>query len=371
MNEPTGYDGRGADHPRKYVKGPLSKAYVRSVARNPETEYQSTCELLGASQNSNILARLSSREAPIPRSKLLCGTAPNQQKISLHDTYLGERGFIALLPFLDMNTKWTELDASNNGLRNEAVLHLVDLLMQPQHANRCIRLDLSRNPISDTAALALMELVNKRMGIQEINLAMTKVQRRTIARLRGLVARRLAEYQAFLAEQEPFNNPDSPRAMSMAGYSQWGSVPNTPSAGGGMLDERRPDPLQLFPEVPEDSSPSKDPVSPADAGSRDEAPSAEQVQASESHPEPALAEAAPNEAAPTEGATTQAAPVEAGPMADTETVQVEVSGDATAAITPTPDSASTVQTGEPRPTPASAASPRNVAASENSAPPES
>merc|ERR1719188_1569692 len=88
--------------------------------------------------------------------------------VSLHDTYIGERGFIAMLPLLDRNTHWTSLDVANNGLRNEAVLHLVDMLLRPQHRDRDISLDLSRNPISEGGGKALLELVTQHPHIGNV-----------------------------------------------------------------------------------------------------------------------------------------------------------------------------------------------------------
>eukprot|EP00927_Polykrikos_kofoidii_P067369 TRINITY_DN62864_c0_g1_i1.p1 TRINITY_DN62864_c0_g1~~TRINITY_DN62864_c0_g1_i1.p1 ORF type:complete len:411 (+),score=42.69 TRINITY_DN62864_c0_g1_i1:250-1482(+) len=175
------YVGPGVNHPRKYVQGPLCKAYARNFVRNPKKEYIRTCATLGGEPNSDILKRLvgTGPSTIIPSSQLLGGLS-----VSLKDTYVGERGFIALLPLLDMNTRWTELDASNNGLRNEAVLHLVDMLMQPQHAERIIKLDLSKNPISETAARALTVLARSNPYVQKIDLSFTRASRRTIVLLR-------------------------------------------------------------------------------------------------------------------------------------------------------------------------------------------
>jgi len=76
------------------------------------------------------------------------------------------------------------LDASNNGLRNEAILHLVDLLLRPKHASRLLRLTLSRNPISDSAGKALLELATAHPNIESIDVSYTKIPRRTMAKLR-------------------------------------------------------------------------------------------------------------------------------------------------------------------------------------------
>jgi len=177
-----GYHGIGSDYPRKYVKGPLEAAYARSSLRLAEHEYRVTCADLDIRPNSGITPRLTDNGAPLPPAEVLGG-----ELISLQQTYVGERGFIALLPLLDRNMRWTCLDASNNGLRNEAVLHLVDMLLRPQHWSREISLDLSKNPISEVAGRALLELVRTHPRVAWINVRMTKIPRRTSSKLQELI----------------------------------------------------------------------------------------------------------------------------------------------------------------------------------------
>lgn len=179
----TGYKGPGVNYPRKYVKGSLSDAYMRNTGirqKTPEVEYRATCKSLGIDPNSRIVSQLEVDGAPVVADELLGG-----EHVSLRDTYTGEVGFIAILPLLYMNKRWISLDASSNGLRNEAVVHLVDMLLQPQHmTGRRIRLDLSKNLISERAGRALIELVRTHPHIEEINVRMTKVPPRVVATLR-------------------------------------------------------------------------------------------------------------------------------------------------------------------------------------------
>mmetsp|Transcript_81234 Transcript_81234/g.161141 ORF Transcript_81234/g.161141 Transcript_81234/m.161141 type:complete len:302 (+) Transcript_81234:27-932(+) len=166
-------DCSGLQHPvvnqaRKYVRGPLHTAYEIPADNDsvdyhlPITVYRKSCEGLSTKPNSYI------ENAPIDFAG---------QTISFRDTYLGEKGFLAALPLLNQNNDWTALDASQNGLRNEAVICLVDMLLRPQHADRELFLDLSHNPISRSGALALQELVNRHSGLQWLSLRFTKVPR--------------------------------------------------------------------------------------------------------------------------------------------------------------------------------------------------
>lgn len=174
-----GYTGPGLDHPRKYINGPLRDAYMRTSLRPLDQEYMMSCRTIGATPNSHVVSNLTYNGVAVTHEEVLGGSV-----ISFRDTYLGERGFIALLPLLDRNNRWVDLDVSNNGLRNEAVLHLVDLLLRPQHAGREIRIDLSRNPISEAAGKALLELVDVHPRIEYIDVSHTKIPRRTIAKLK-------------------------------------------------------------------------------------------------------------------------------------------------------------------------------------------
>lgn len=175
----TGYNGPLLDYPRKYVRGHLKDAYERKHYKPPVQEYDHTCRDLGARPNSHVKELLTSQGAALKCSEVLGG-----EVVSLRGTYIGERGFIAILPVLNSNTRWRFLDASNNGLRNEAVLHLVDMLLRPAHSGRRLYIDLSRNPISEGAGKALMDLVKLHPGIESLNLSMTKIPRHHIERIK-------------------------------------------------------------------------------------------------------------------------------------------------------------------------------------------
>eukprot|EP00928_Gymnodinium_smaydae_P100099 TRINITY_DN973_c2_g1_i1.p1 TRINITY_DN973_c2_g1~~TRINITY_DN973_c2_g1_i1.p1 ORF type:complete len:268 (+),score=52.91 TRINITY_DN973_c2_g1_i1:204-1007(+) len=192
-NRLAGYQGRFAKEPRKYTQGPLNLATQWDTnQRSALAEYKERCQQLGAEPNSLVLARLTpTSSVPIPRSRLLA----EDGVISLRDTYLGERGFLAVLPMIAKNTRWTELDVSNNGLRNEAVLHLVDLLMHPQQQGRDFSLNLSRNPISQTGVYALLELVEENCRVQYIDLRRTRVPRRLTVLLEERLELRRSQVQ--------------------------------------------------------------------------------------------------------------------------------------------------------------------------------
>lgn len=199
----VGYRGPGVDYPRKYVQGPLKDAYIRTDYKAPVQEYLVTCDDLGAYPNSYVTQMLTSPKGVSLSSHELLGG----EVVTLRQTYIGERGFIAILPLLDRNTKWRFLDASKNGLRNEAVLHLVDLLLRPVHAGRRFYIDLSSNPISEGAGKALLELVKVHPGIESLNLSMTKIPRRLIERIKLCLAHERSMREPDLqAAVVPFDN---------------------------------------------------------------------------------------------------------------------------------------------------------------------
>jgi len=199
--------------PRKYVRGRLETAYENPFEGNsaeyqkPLAVYRKSCEARNAAPNSYI------ENAPVD----LIG-----HTISFRDTYLGEKGFVAALPLLNHNKHWTALDASQNGLRNEAVICLVDMLLRPQHANRVLYLDLSSNPISRSGALALQELVSKHNGLQWLSLRFTKVprdlalkiqesleQQKEVRRLQPLRARSRSFSPSSSRHGSPWSRPSS------------------------------------------------------------------------------------------------------------------------------------------------------------------
>lgn len=191
----VGYKGPGCDYPRKYIRGDLQDAWKRKANRNPVQEYVSTCRNLGAHPNSVVKELLTSK---IKGSTIMDKEIMGGDVISLRQTIVGERGFLAILPMLDRNTRWRFLDASNNGLRNEAVLHFVDMLLRPKHTGRRLYIDLSRNPISEGAGKALLQLVKVHPGIESLNLSMTKIPRRLLEQIR-----RQLEHERRMRDPDP------------------------------------------------------------------------------------------------------------------------------------------------------------------------
>eukprot|EP00929_Paragymnodinium_shiwhaense_P040097 TRINITY_DN20960_c0_g1_i1.p1 TRINITY_DN20960_c0_g1~~TRINITY_DN20960_c0_g1_i1.p1 ORF type:complete len:379 (-),score=61.51 TRINITY_DN20960_c0_g1_i1:180-1316(-) len=272
------YSGAGADHPRKYIKGPLRQAYVRRVYKTPEVEYRSTCESLGAKPNSVIRKRLHRPDILIPTSKLLCVIQDNNvessasgEAISLRDTYVGERGFLALMPLLNQNNMWTFLDASNNGLRNECVLHLVDMLLQVQHQNRPISLNLSRNPLSDVSVKALMELVQKHPCIEMIDLSRTQVQKRHIIKLHEMIARRSQERCDEASQGSPMTARLSGSVTSSPGRSPKGQPSRPESPASPPVDSGLAPVVEDLAELPEAAA-----VPVPEEGAADASPSGEE-----------------------------------------------------------------------------------------------
>merc|ERR1719160_775589 len=179
-------NGFAWDYPRKYWReGDLKVAWHRTMLRTSEKEYKATCHKINAKPNSQISTMLHEE----PRC------FENMVDIDLSGNFLGERGFLAILPVINANTIFTSLNFSQNGLRNEAVAHLVDMLLRDQHSNRQLKLNLSRNPISEAGIAALTELANKHPGVTEINLWRTGANRRKVALLNEILEAKRALMQ--------------------------------------------------------------------------------------------------------------------------------------------------------------------------------
>merc|ERR1719321_2148830 len=197
--DPEGYSW---DYPRKYWReGLLKVAWQRTTIRTSEKEYKATCHKINAKPNSMVSSMLHEE----PRC------FENMTEIDLSGNYLGERGFLAILPVINSNTMFTSLNVSQNGLRNEAVAHLVDMLLREQHSGRQLRINLSRNPISDNAVTALTELANRHPGVIEINLWRTNANRRKVAMLNEI----LEAKRCLLRSEEP-GSPTQPPAEQEA-----------------------------------------------------------------------------------------------------------------------------------------------------------
>lgn len=177
--------------PKKYYKGePISAAWQRMQQKNPEKEYEGTCVKLKSKPNSRVCQLL----------KDDFNYFGVQDVLNFRDNYLGEKGFLAILPLINSNTCFTHLDAANNGLKHESVTHLVDMLLRPRHADRQITLDLSRNPISVTGYQALAVLAARHPTVMDIDLRRTQVPRRKIIQLREFMATK--RLNAAIAERE-------------------------------------------------------------------------------------------------------------------------------------------------------------------------
>merc|ERR1719191_1856194 len=82
------------------------------------------------------------------------------------------------------------------------------MLLRDQHAHRQLRINLSRNPISDAGVTALTELANKHPGVIEINLWRTGANRRKVA----LLSEILETKRSLLRNEEPSSGSPQPAA---------------------------------------------------------------------------------------------------------------------------------------------------------------
>lgn len=165
--------------PRKYYKGEsISAAWQRAQTKNPEKEYEGTCQKLKSKPNSQVSVCL----------KENINYFATQERLDFRDNFLGEKGFITILPLINSNDCFTHLNVSGNGLRNEAVCHMVDMLLRPKHSDRPLTLDLSRNPISVTGFHALAVLAARHPTVREINISRTQIPRKKILQLKDFMA---------------------------------------------------------------------------------------------------------------------------------------------------------------------------------------
>lgn len=108
------------------------------------SRYETYCQALGATANSEIRKRVEEDEA-----------AYMGDRLSLGVNYLGDRGVRAFLPLISANNHLKYLNLSMQGIHNPAALALTEaFLSHPSLAN----LDLSRNRIGDKGGRALLHL---------------------------------------------------------------------------------------------------------------------------------------------------------------------------------------------------------------------
>lgn len=234
--------------PRRYYKGEsISAAWQRVQQKNPEKEYEGTCQKLKSKPNSHVCSLL----------KEDFNHFANEEVLDFSDNFLGEKGFIALLPLINSNTKFSTLNAAANGLRNEAVSHLVDMLLRPKHADRQISLNLSRNPISATGFQALAVLAARHPTVMEIDVSRTQIPRRKIIQLREFMqAKRLdADKERAAAEEveealAPVASVAEGSAAAEESLEELGVAESEklPQDGAAEREEEKPDAAQAVAE---------------------------------------------------------------------------------------------------------------------------
>ena len=124
------------------------------------------CAALRIKPNSSVLEH----EAELLQAKV----------VDLTNNYVGGGGLQALTDILRRNTKLESLILHSNGLSNEAVVFLCRALRG--HAT-LKRIDLSGNPISLPAGLALLQHVHAASGIEDINLDGTLIDELIIRKI--------------------------------------------------------------------------------------------------------------------------------------------------------------------------------------------
>jgi len=224
--EPVGYQ---APYPLIYFENPAD-AWCHSNYMRADKKYAEACKALRIHTNSQITKTL---QADL-------GWFHDLLNVDFSKNYLGERGFLAMLPLLQANHKWRFLGLARCGIRNEGVFALVDMLLRNEHkatGRPPFQIDLSWNTPSKAAVDALLQLAQENpnfCGIMITGTNETK-SRVSIVKLRDAVAKnRTAAEQDNRDLTIPPALPPPSRPPSQAGRSR---PPSRPTRANDKGDE--------------------------------------------------------------------------------------------------------------------------------------
>ena len=136
---------------------------VQYASTSPRDLYAQLCKKLNCKCISSVVDVLSDR----PGNWSL-------DHLDLGRTYVGMKGVIPIVEICKVFSKLTSLDLSDNFLNNESVTFFV-AKMACFHPS-LTQINLSRNPISWTAGMALLELATKNTSLHAISLDQTLIK---------------------------------------------------------------------------------------------------------------------------------------------------------------------------------------------------
>jgi hypothetical protein len=130
---------------------------------SPRDLYQQLCKKLNCKCNGSVTEALSDQPGNFSMEKLVLGR-----------TYVGTKGVIPIIEICKVLSKLTTLDLSDNYLSNEAVGFFL-AKMAASHPS-LTRIVLSKNPISWTAGMSLLELALKNSKLHTLELHQTLIK---------------------------------------------------------------------------------------------------------------------------------------------------------------------------------------------------
>lgn len=118
-------------------------------------KYVAICEQLRATPNSHILKAIDDEPDLFFSDRFI-----------LPLNYLGNRGALAILPFLYDNSSLRSLNLQNQGIKSECAMELAELF---RYHPGIATIDLSKNRIGNNGGQALIELFEKNENLKVLN----------------------------------------------------------------------------------------------------------------------------------------------------------------------------------------------------------
>eukprot|EP01062_Namystynia_karyoxenos_P067295 TRINITY_DN61200_c0_g1_i1.p1 TRINITY_DN61200_c0_g1~~TRINITY_DN61200_c0_g1_i1.p1 ORF type:complete len:501 (+),score=172.56 TRINITY_DN61200_c0_g1_i1:81-1505(+) len=123
------------------------------------------------------------------------------EELDLDNNYLGPKGMESLIEVVHKHPHMKVLKLRNVLLNNEQAINLTQQLQAPDSLSQIHVLDLSHNPLSQTAGRALLGMLQKQKRVTECNLESTHVGARLIRKINEQAAVNRAAREAALAAE--------------------------------------------------------------------------------------------------------------------------------------------------------------------------
>eukprot|EP01064_Diplonema_japonicum_P024051 TRINITY_DN34525_c0_g1_i1.p1 TRINITY_DN34525_c0_g1~~TRINITY_DN34525_c0_g1_i1.p1 ORF type:complete len:514 (+),score=128.65 TRINITY_DN34525_c0_g1_i1:37-1578(+) len=124
--------------------------------------YNDACEKRGAKKNSSLLDQFESATEPL-------------HELDLSNTYLGPKGFDALISVINKHPTLHVLKLQNSLIETEQCVKLCKVLQDPVSCSQIHSIDFGNNPLTSPAGRALLAMMQARRKITTVNLSDTHV----------------------------------------------------------------------------------------------------------------------------------------------------------------------------------------------------